>query len=112
MYVFFFCQQNSLGDAFTDFSSLCSAGVGRTGTFIGLDYLYDEGKANNHVNVYRCVEAMRKQRINMVQMKVIKFLLITVEMMKGLLEFESLYGEEIVNTSLALEEVEAKLNAF
>ena len=44
--------------------------MGRTGTFIGLDYLYDEGKANNAINVYKCVERLREQRVHMVQKKV------------------------------------------
>ena len=48
-----------------------SAGIGRTGTFIGLDYLYDEGKANTYINVYHCVENLRSQRINMVQKEVV-----------------------------------------
>lgn len=50
--------------------SFTSAGVGRTGTFIGLDYLYDEGKATQYIDVYRSVETLRHQRVNMVQKKV------------------------------------------
>ncbi|XP_046583114.1 receptor-type tyrosine-protein phosphatase mu-like [Haliotis rubra] len=44
----------------------CSAGVGRTGAFISLDYLMDEAKSN-HVNVFMCVSKMRQNRMNMVQ---------------------------------------------
>ncbi|XP_067685089.1 receptor-type tyrosine-protein phosphatase epsilon-like isoform X1 [Haliotis asinina] len=45
----------------------CSAGVGRTGTFIALDYLMDEAASDNRVNVYMCVGKMRQNRMNMVQ---------------------------------------------
>ncbi|XP_046583132.1 receptor-type tyrosine-protein phosphatase T-like isoform X4 [Haliotis rubra] len=45
----------------------CSAGVGRTGAFISLDYLMDEAESDNRVNVYMCVGKMRQNRMNMVQ---------------------------------------------
>ncbi|KAL4220594.1 Tyrosine-protein phosphatase non-receptor type 4 [Mactra antiquata] len=44
----------------------CTAGIGRTGVFIGLDYLYDEGLATGYVNIYKCVENLREQRVDMV----------------------------------------------
>ena len=44
-----------------------SAGIGRTGTFIGLDYLVEEAIATNKVDVFQCVRKMRDNRINMVQ---------------------------------------------
>ncbi|XP_067685088.1 receptor-type tyrosine-protein phosphatase alpha-like isoform X2 [Haliotis asinina] len=44
----------------------CSAGVGRTGAFIALDYLMDEAESN-HINVFMCVSKMRENRMNMVQ---------------------------------------------
>ncbi|XP_060595354.1 receptor-type tyrosine-protein phosphatase alpha-like [Ruditapes philippinarum] len=47
----------------------CSAGVGRTGTFIALDILYDQGKDKGSVDVYQCVKDLRDQRVNMVQTK-------------------------------------------
>ena len=48
-----------------------SAGVGRTGTFIGLDLLVDEAHdQRNSVNVMRCVHNMRLQRTQMVQTSV------------------------------------------
>lgn len=45
----------------------CSAGIGRTGTYIALDRLFEEGKTTNTVNVFDCVMSMRQQRVNMVQ---------------------------------------------
>ncbi|XP_065921325.1 receptor-type tyrosine-protein phosphatase epsilon-like [Magallana gigas] len=45
----------------------CSAGVGRTGTFIALDALYKEGERTGKVNVPQYVEKMRNARINMIQ---------------------------------------------
>ncbi|KAF6036977.1 PTPRM [Bugula neritina] len=51
----------------------CSAGVGRTGTFIGLDILIDEGKTttaggqDGTVDVMKCVYNMRLNRTQMVQ---------------------------------------------
>ncbi|VDI43613.1 Hypothetical predicted protein, partial [Mytilus galloprovincialis] len=45
----------------------CSAGVGRTGTFIAIDALYKNGENVGYVNVLECIEMMRKDRMNMVQ---------------------------------------------
>ncbi|XP_052280875.1 uncharacterized protein LOC127878390 [Dreissena polymorpha] len=45
----------------------CSAGVGRTGTFIAMDILIDEGQARQTVDIYACVTKLRQQRVNMVQ---------------------------------------------
>ncbi|XP_064617191.1 receptor-type tyrosine-protein phosphatase kappa-like [Liolophura sinensis] len=45
----------------------CSAGIGRTGTFIALDYLVNQAKAEGMVDVPACVELLRQQRVNMVQ---------------------------------------------
>ncbi|XP_065924911.1 receptor-type tyrosine-protein phosphatase alpha-like [Magallana gigas] len=45
----------------------CSAGIGRTGTFIGLDALYKAGKASGKINVAEYVKIMRANRMNMVQ---------------------------------------------
>ncbi|XP_078317014.1 receptor-type tyrosine-protein phosphatase epsilon-like [Crassostrea virginica] len=45
----------------------CSAGVGRTGTFIALDALYKEGERTGDVDVPKYVETMRNSRMNMIQ---------------------------------------------
>uniref|UniRef100_A0A8W8NCL5 protein-tyrosine-phosphatase n=1 Tax=Magallana gigas TaxID=29159 RepID=A0A8W8NCL5_MAGGI len=45
----------------------CSAGIGRTGTFIALDALYKEGERTGKVNVPQYVEKMRNARMNMIQ---------------------------------------------
>ncbi|XP_052764244.1 receptor-type tyrosine-protein phosphatase alpha-like isoform X2 [Mya arenaria] len=45
----------------------CSAGVGRTGTYIALDILTKEGEAEGAIDVAGCVHKMRQNRPNMVQ---------------------------------------------
>ncbi|XP_062574635.1 receptor-type tyrosine-protein phosphatase T-like isoform X2 [Saccostrea cucullata] len=45
----------------------CSAGLGRTGTFIALDALYRHGLESGSVNVSEYVTQMRDDRMNMVQ---------------------------------------------
>ncbi|XP_009977801.1 PREDICTED: receptor-type tyrosine-protein phosphatase mu-like [Tauraco erythrolophus] len=47
----------------------CSAGIGRTGTFIALDFLLKMGKAEGKVDVFHCVQRLREQRVSMVQNK-------------------------------------------
>ncbi|XP_052797128.1 platelet endothelial aggregation receptor 1-like [Mya arenaria] len=45
----------------------CSAGVGRTGTFIAMDILYNQGNKTGVIDVFQCVHTLRDQRVNMVQ---------------------------------------------
>ncbi|XP_069938085.1 receptor-type tyrosine-protein phosphatase epsilon-like, partial [Cherax quadricarinatus] len=45
----------------------CSAGVGRTGTFIGLNNMIDEMADQDSVDVFHTVYRMRLHRTNMVQ---------------------------------------------
>lgn len=44
-----------------------SAGVGRTGTFIGLDSLLKQGRETERINVFEFVKQMRQDRMTMVQ---------------------------------------------
>ncbi|XP_053400714.1 multiple epidermal growth factor-like domains protein 10 [Mercenaria mercenaria] len=45
----------------------CSAGVGRTGTFIALDILFEQAEQMGFIDVYQCVKDLREQRVNLVQ---------------------------------------------
>lgn len=45
----------------------CSAGIGRTGTYIALDALSKAGKMTGKINVTEYVKSMRTDRMNMVQ---------------------------------------------
>ncbi|XP_061180589.1 receptor-type tyrosine-protein phosphatase alpha-like [Saccostrea echinata] len=45
----------------------CSAGVGRTGTYIGLNVLLQQGRETGRINVFEFVKQMREDRMTMVQ---------------------------------------------
>ena len=53
---------------------ICSAGVGRTGTYIALENLIQEARDERvnipSVDVFACVSKLRTQRMNMVQVDV------------------------------------------
>ena len=44
-----------------------SAGIGRTGTFIGIDSLFKQGEASYYLGINQYVREMRQNRVNMVQ---------------------------------------------
>lgn len=54
--------------------SFCSAGVGRTGTFIAIDALVQYGLEKGTVNVTKYVSAMRRDRMHMIQTSVKKII--------------------------------------
>ncbi|XP_065921950.1 receptor-type tyrosine-protein phosphatase mu isoform X1 [Magallana gigas] len=45
----------------------CSAGIGRTGTYIAIDALHKEVQQENKINIAEYVKKMREKRMNMVQ---------------------------------------------
>uniref|UniRef100_A0A8W8NPK4 protein-tyrosine-phosphatase n=1 Tax=Magallana gigas TaxID=29159 RepID=A0A8W8NPK4_MAGGI len=45
----------------------CSAGIGRTGTFIALDALHRQGVKKGKINIVEYVHTMREDRMNMIQ---------------------------------------------
>ena len=49
-----------------------SAGVGRTGTYIGIDAMLESAKKQNSLFIYNYVQVMRRQRPHMVQKDVSK----------------------------------------
>ena len=50
----------------------CSAGVGRSGTYIALDTLLDEVRQHGEVDILAVVTYLRRQRMMLVQTKVSK----------------------------------------
>lgn len=51
-------------------SFTCSAGVGRTGTYIGIDAMMEGLEAEGRVDIYGYIVRLRKQRCLMVQVEV------------------------------------------
>jgi protein-tyrosine phosphatase len=49
------------------FVSIFSAGVGRTGTFIGLDIIIQRIQKEKKINIFATVQELRRQRVKMVQ---------------------------------------------
>ena len=68
--------------------SWCSAGVGRTGTLLALDYLIKQADVEHKVDVTRCVYELRQQRIHTVQTVVCDIVIYYFEH----------YGNEITHT--------------
>lgn len=52
---------------------MCSAGVGRTGTFIALDRLMQHIREHEFVDILGMVSEMRSHRLSMVQTEVKTF---------------------------------------
>nr|KAF6399957.1 hypothetical protein HJG59_015069 [Molossus molossus] len=71
----------------------CSAGVGRTGTYIGIDAMLEGLEAENKVDVYGYVVKLRRQRCLMVQVEA-QYILIH----QALVEYNQ-YGETEVSLS-------------
>ena len=47
---------------------LCfSAGIGRSGTYIAVDYLLHQAKTEGVVDLLKCAQLMRSNRVNMIQ---------------------------------------------
>lgn len=49
---------------------MCSAGVGRTGTYIGIDAMMESVEAEGKADIYGYVVMLRRQRCLMVQVEV------------------------------------------
>ncbi|XP_063400014.1 receptor-type tyrosine-protein phosphatase gamma-like [Mytilus trossulus] len=45
----------------------CSAGIGRTGTYIALDALLEEGRTTGFLDIFEYLKKMRYSRMNMIQ---------------------------------------------
>lgn len=80
----------------------CSAGVGRSGTYIGLDCLVRQLENEGHVDVYGCVFRLRHQRPLMVQVESQYVLL-----HRALLEHH-LFG----NTELSMTKLHSRVQAM
>ena len=46
---------------------VCSAGAGRTGAFIAIDYLLEQEKVEHDVRILDCLKELRDQRSQMIQ---------------------------------------------
>ena len=49
---------------------VCSAGIGRTGTFIAIDHSIQQAKAEGTVDILSVTHKMREERMGMIQTKV------------------------------------------
>ncbi|XP_051549220.1 receptor-type tyrosine-protein phosphatase C-like isoform X8 [Myxocyprinus asiaticus] len=80
----------------------CSAGVGRTGTYIGIDAMIESLEAEGKVDIYGYVAKLRRQRCLMVQVEAQYILIHT-----ALIEHNQ-FGE----TEISLSEFHSELNTF
>ena len=56
-----------VSNVFQSCYSICSAGVGRTGTFITLDVMMERLKERKDIDIFEFVSEMRTRRTKMVQ---------------------------------------------
>ncbi|XP_056092787.1 receptor-type tyrosine-protein phosphatase C [Rhinichthys klamathensis goyatoka] len=80
----------------------CSAGVGRTGTYIGIDAMIESLEAEGRADIYGFVAKLRRQRCLMVQVEAQYILIHT-----GLIEHNQ-FGD----TELSLSEFHSELNTL
>ncbi|XP_043943090.1 uncharacterized protein LOC122814881 [Protopterus annectens] len=59
------CKNNRSGPVIVH----CSAGVGRTGTFIALDYLLKMATCEGKLDIFQCSSKLRERRTDMIQTK-------------------------------------------
>ncbi|KAI1240214.1 Receptor-type tyrosine-protein phosphatase T [Lamprotornis superbus] len=83
----------------------CSAGIGRTGTFIALDFLLKMGKAEGKVDVFRCVQQLREQRVSMVQTKTVQLTRVLTQEQYSFLYEALLEGLLCGNTGVPVESI-------
>ena len=57
------------------FYYVSSAGIGRAAVFVALDIVMNRANQNNIVSIHECVEKLRSERVQMVQLEVTKLLL-------------------------------------
>ncbi|XP_078319787.1 tyrosine-protein phosphatase non-receptor type 7-like isoform X1 [Crassostrea virginica] len=74
----------------------CSAGIGRTGTFIALDYMLEEGTERESLDVINCVSKLRQQRAHSIQTKE-QYIFLYDALAYGLKKTEQNSVHEIVN---------------
>ena len=72
--------KNPWNNLLTLLSIFCSAGVGRTGTFIGLDIVLErlESLHQETINIYETISYLRTRRVNMIQTVVRKFIFLYI----------------------------------
>ncbi|XP_078327334.1 uncharacterized protein LOC111111930 isoform X4 [Crassostrea virginica] len=79
----------------------CSAGVGRTGTFIGLDSLLQHGRKFGRINVFEFVHQMREERMTMVQTAE-QYIFLHKALLCGFQENDTMIKEDIIPTKINL----------
>ena len=80
----------------------CSAGVGRTGTFVMLDSMMDRLKVEDSINVYEFLRQMRSKRMYMVQTLVSDIYTITYMYISILYKLYIVYKYIIIYISIYL----------